>query len=81
MMIMMVTIPPDHSIPSSESEIVSLLMLVARKQTLRKRRDAQHGCEDELGVEKLTTAFYGVQRLARRPLLVQHAFSLLHASS
>jgi aspartyl/asparaginyl-tRNA synthetase len=48
--------------------MVSLLKL-ARKGTLRKRGDAQHGGDGGLGIERLTIAFYGVQRLARRPLL------------
>lgn len=59
----------DHSISSSESEIVSLLILV-RKERLRKKKegDVQHGGEDRPSQrEKLTTVFFGVQRLALRP--------------
>jgi aspartyl/asparaginyl-tRNA synthetase len=48
--------------------MVSLLKL-ARKRALRKRGDAQHGGDDGLGIERLTIAFYGVQRQAPRPLL------------
>ena len=59
----------DHSISSSESEIVSLLILV-RKERLRKKKegDVQHGGEDRPSQrQRLTTVFFGVQRLALRP--------------
>ena len=60
----------DHSISSSESEIVSLLILMRKeKERLRKKKegDAQHNGEDGPR-ERLTTVFFGVQRPALRPL-------------
>jgi hypothetical protein len=47
-----------------------LLAYTGEKASIKKKRDAQHGGDNGLGIERLTIAFYGVQRLARHPLLV-----------